>query len=299
MNDTYPELERLIKESEEESIQELRAEAEETELSMAAEDEDAHIQNLKGLGLNTAQIEEQERQDVAESLSLENQVDTNILLGGGESEVAKRQALDELVISQEASLLPQGAAKIAPIATSEISSEDLMPQAWVRNPRCHDVAVHARGSGWGCVGGRKTDAKHVYFWFRYKPPTNRHYSIKPYVHFHGFYELYANDKWYNCKYASTGIQLSIRAYQYNWKNELTFNVFSKGDDNINLTGGSARRFDQTYAQNYTALLGKNDTAVIRVKVRLRAYAKGGGSRGKLDFSTGSANSICSRYCLIL
>ena len=55
-NELYPELERLIKESEEESVQELKAIAEETELSMAAEEAGDHFQNLKSLGLNTSFI---------------------------------------------------------------------------------------------------------------------------------------------------------------------------------------------------------------------------------------------------
>jgi len=298
-NELYPELERLIKESEEESVQELKAIAEETELSMAAEEAGDHIQNLKSLGLNTAFIEEQERKDVEESYRLISEVDPNVILGGGEAEIAKRLAMDEMMESRELSLVPEGAALIPPIVTSQISSEDLTPQAWVRRPQCHDVAVRASGSGWGCVGGRRSHDRHIYFWFAYRPPANRHYSIKPYVNFHGYYELYANDKWHNCKYADVSINMSIRAYQYNWKDEMTFSVFSRGDDNINFTGSNARRMDkQHFTQNYTALLGRGDNVWIRVKVHLHAYGKGGGSYGKLDFSTGAANYVCSKYCFI-
>ena len=47
------------------------------------------------------------------------------------------------------------------------------------------------------------------------------------------------------------------------------------------------------------LLGGGDWTYIRCTIGLWAYARGGGSYAKNDFSTGSANYLCVPYVYIV
>jgi hypothetical protein len=150
-----------------------------------------------------------------------------------------------------------------------------------------DLSDYANGGGWGCLGtGAGSFSVYMDWWFAYTPLTNRNYAHTIYVPFHGFYILYADDGFWDCKEAHARIDLSAVGYQYNYKATGITNVFDRSGSNIN----DNDRFDGWRTMYYSDLLGA-DRAYLRVSASFHVYARGGGSTAQLNFSDGNANYI--------
>lgn len=148
-----------------------------------------------------------------------------------------------------------------------------------------DLWVSCNGSGSGIFGTGACEGSLIMdWWFTFIAPANRYYGHTIWVPYHGFYIIRADDGFWDSKYASARIDLSAVGYQYNYKGTSTTNIFSMGNDNINVND----RIDGWRTMYYADLLGA-DRAYLRVSSTYRVYARGGGSASQLNFSDGNAN----------
>jgi hypothetical protein len=148
-----------------------------------------------------------------------------------------------------------------------------------------DLWISCSGSGSGIFGTGACEGSLIMdWWFTYVAPTNRNYGHTIWVPYHGFYIIRADDGFWDSKYARARIDLSAVGYQYNYKGTGSTNVFSMGDDNIDVND----RFDGWRTMYYADLLGA-DRAYLRVSSSYYVYARGGGSHAQLNFSDGNAN----------
>jgi hypothetical protein len=155
------------------------------------------------------------------------------------------------------------------------------------NPGNIDLWDSCSGDGWGCLGtGACSGTLVMDWWFTYAAPTDRDYGHTIWVPFHGFYILYSDDGFWDCKDAHARIDLSAVGYQYNYKATGSTNVFDIESQNINTND----RFDGWRTMYYSDLLGA-DQAYLRVSASFYVYARGGGSSAQLNFSDGGANYI--------
>jgi len=153
------------------------------------------------------------------------------------------------------------------------------------NPGNIDLWDSCSGSGWGCLGTGACGGTLVMdWWFTYIAPVNRNYAHTIWVPFHGFYILYSDDGFWDCKEAHVRIDMSAVGYQYNYKNTGSTNVFDLDSQNINVND----RFDGWRTMYYSDLLGA-DRAYLRASASFYVYARGGGSTAQLNFNDGAAN----------
>ncbi|GAB3325422.1 hypothetical protein GCM10027299_23510 [Larkinella ripae] len=163
------------------------------------------------------------------------------------------------------------------------------------NPGNFDLWDSASGGGSGLFGsGAASFTVYLDWWFTFRAPENRNYSHTIQVPFNGFYIIRADDGFWDSKEANARISLSAVGYQYNYKATASTNVFSMGNDNINVND----RFDGWRTMYYSTLLGA-DQAYLRVTASFYVYARGGGSHAQLNFSTGNANYIGVPYVYIV
>jgi len=156
------------------------------------------------------------------------------------------------------------------------------------NPGNMDFFLNANGAGSGLFGsGAGSYTMYMDWWFVYRPGVSRNYSHRVSVPFHGFYIIKADDGFWDSKEAKVGINLSTVGYQYNYKQTATTNVFSMGNDNINVND----RFDGWRTMYYSTLFGGGDQAYVRVTASFNVYARGGGSTARLNFGDGAANYL--------
>ena len=155
------------------------------------------------------------------------------------------------------------------------------------NPGNFDLWDACNGSGWGCFGtGACSGTLVVDWWFTYIAPVNRNYAHTIWVPFHGFYIIYSDDGFWDCKEAHARIDISAIGYQYNYKASSSTNVFDIDSQNINVND----RFDGWRTMYYSDLLGA-DRAYLRVSASFYVYARGGGSTAQLNFNDGNANYV--------
>jgi hypothetical protein len=153
------------------------------------------------------------------------------------------------------------------------------------NPGNIDLWIAGSGSGWGCFGtGASSGTLVMDWWFTYNAPSNRFYGHTIWVPFHGFYIVYADDGFWDCKETHVRIDLSAVGWQSNYKPTGGTNVFDLGSQNINVND----RFDGWRTMYYSDLLYA-DPAYLRVSTSFYTYARGGGSNAQLNFSDGNAN----------
>jgi hypothetical protein len=262
------------------------------EAQAAQEHESVEMKALETMGLNLSSLQSHEIEQAE--------------ISRGEIEKAEAE-MDELSqipvnidtgINVDSAILPPDAFMLEPSWSATFSDNDtqdnlidasaIEAQATVYGGGCKNLYNWASGGGWGCTGGVGQINSYAEFGFWFKPPTSRFYSIRPHFQFRGYYIVKANDKWYNCKSARITVAAQTNCYQYNWKGWNSINVLNVGGQNINVN----RRFDDDRHTYNSYLLAGGDWAYIRARVRLYAYAKGGGSYAKNDYSTGTANKLC-------
>lgn len=149
---------------------------------------------------------------------------------------------------------------------------------------------HAVGDGSGI-----TDDNHTTSWtkFYYAMWPRRNGHVRAFVPYstRGWYNIYANDKWYNSKRAKIDVDCSVRLYQNYWGGHVKDDVFSRNSQNINQSG----RVDLNRSVYSGSLpVGKDKWVIAEVTVKNYAYTSGGGSRATMSFRDG-ADSIYIPY----
>ncbi len=172
---------------------------------------------------------------------------------------------------------------------TSVTSSEISAQAVYSGGACKNQYNWAKGGGSGLFGsGVGKIQTWVDFGFWFKPSTSKFYSINPLFRFRGFVIVKSNDGFFTSKYARVKGTAWTNVYQYNWKGWNNVTVYDNGGGNINLN--TRRDIDRRTYNSY--LLGGGDWAYVKCTIGLYAYARGGGSYAKNDFSTGGANYLC-------
>jgi hypothetical protein len=270
----------------------------ETAIAEKAYHED--IQAMEAAGIKYASLEALDAKAAVQA-DLEIQDIESQMVSLSENECSCCSGLDI-----EKTFLPENVVVLTPAWVASFSDDDIQDkltgtseiraQTLLSGGGCKNKYVWAKGAGSGIAGtGVGKIQAWVDFGFWFKPSVSRFYSIRPLFRFRGFYIVKANDKWYNSKFARVVASTWVNVHQYNWKGWNHVDVLNVGDDNINVN----RRFDDDRYMYTSYLLGRDDWAYIRCTIGLYAYARGSGSYGKLDFSTGNANYLCVPHCYVL
>lgn len=174
-----------------------------------------------------------------------------------------------------------------------VSSTAVGTQAVLTGGGCKNYMNWAKGAGSGLFGtGVGEIQSWVEFGFWFKPSASRFYTVRPRFQYRGYYIVKANDGFFTSKRARVVASAWTNVHQYNWKGWNHVNVLDKAGSNININ----KRLDTDRVTHNSFLLGGGDWAYIRCTIGLYAYARGGGSYAKNDFSTGSANKVCVPTC---
>ena len=260
---------------------------------------DAAIKTFDSMGMNVANLEALDRehsvQDEKETLQVEAQM-----------EEYSQNSFSNTGLDVESSFLPGDAYMLKPNWVAAFSDDDsqdeltnasvISSQALLSGGSCKNYYNWAKGSGSGLFGtGVGKIQSWVDFGFWFKPPTSRFYSVRPLFRFRGYVINKADDGFFTSKYARVIGSAWTNVHQYNWKGWNNVNVYDVRGDNINVN----KRMDiDRYTYN-SYLLGGGDWAYIRCTIGLYAYARGGGSYAKNDFSTGSANYLCVPHVYVV
>ncbi len=142
--------------------------------------------------------------------------------------------------------------------------------------------AHARGDGVGTADDNDvTTYAHFNFWFL----ARRIGHVRAFVPYRasGYYDIYANDKWYNSKEAKLNLSLRVKLYQHGTSvatDTVSDTIFSVGDDNIN-RNDRVDRSGSVYSPSLA--VGAERWARAVVQVRAHVETEGGGSRATLSF----------------
>lgn len=137
----------------------------------------------------------------------------------------------------------------------------------------------ARGDGAGFWNDNYTTSW-TKFYYAFWPRRNGH--VRAYVPFQtrGWYQIYANDKWYNDKSAKIEVDFSVKLRQNYWGGAVNDRVFSRRGDNINQNG----RVDMNRSLYSGSIpVGANKWVIAEVAVRNYVHAQGGGSNATMSF----------------
>lgn len=270
-----------------ESMAEKRAEAQSAQSCQSAE-----MKTLEAVGVNFSNLQSHEIEQTEISRGEIEKIEAEM------NEQSQVPMLNDNGLEVDGTFLPADAFKLEPSWSGTFSDNDtqdelidataIEAQSTVYGGGCKNLYNWASGADWGCTGGVGQINSYAEFGFWFKPPTSRFYSIRPHFQFRGYYIVKANDKWYNCKSARVIVSAQTNCYQYNWKGWNSVDVLNVGGQNLNIN----RRFDDDRHTYNSYLLAGGDWAYVRARIKLRAYAQGGGSYAKNDYSTGSANRLC-------
>jgi hypothetical protein len=147
-------------------------------------------------------------------------------------------------------------------------------------------------SDWGCgyFFGDPTfgayNAQAVFF-FPFTPTVEGYWYITSYINLSGFYVLYANDSWWNCKNIKASVDAYVDIYQYFWNGQKHFPLLNIDADNISTN----QIFSDFLAMDYQVALKTTDWAFVKVTIKISAFARGVGSFSEVNFSDGTQNFI--------
>lgn len=291
LSDMHAEMIRQISEDRNREMAELMAEKR-AAAKVAEEREKSAIKQISAAGIDMAKLGGVDAAMAAEAQKELEEIEAKLNQQSQEAPYS-----DE--ITNGTSILPGDATMLTPAwagAFSDNAADDPLTDATdvgaqlvLPGGACKNYYNWAKGAGSGNFGtGEGKIQSWIDFGFWFKPSQSRFYSIRPLFRFRGYYIVKANDAWYNSKFARVTVSAWTNVHQYNWKGWNHVDVLNKGDDNININ----KRFDDDRYTYNTYLLGANDWAYIRCTIGLWAYARGGGSYAKNDFSTGNANYLC-------
>ena len=169
-------------------------------------------------------------------------------------------------------------------------SEEVPSSAWSTTTERIDPRAQAYGEGW--FDGDYSEV-HAYLAFAFRPPSWGHLHVYAYPWFHGYYQLYSNDDWYNSEYARAELDSWIDLHQNFWRPRDYDRHFTLGGEELHPTRYG--RIDTRYTHSYYTSIGATDQVTIRVGARLYDYARAGGSLSRLNFQSGDANYIYIPY----
>ena len=155
------------------------------------------------------------------------------------------------------------------------------PKNAISGNRMHPWA-YARGAG--SLGYSDDNDVTVYntLWFAYWPTAYEVVRPRAWVCLHGYYGIYANDRWYNHREAKIRLDIGIDVRQNYSAGTRWINIKNRSDDNINENG----RIDRcTTVEANPLTVGKNKWVIIPVTAKLRIETEGRGSWGKLSFKS--------------
>lgn len=278
-----------------ESIAANRADAQRADARMARE-----AKLLADMGIDLANLEALDREMSGEAAS--ELLETEARLDG-QSQLLPTTGLSPNI---ELGFLPEGAQVLMPAWTAAYSDQDLQAantqatdlaaQTFIGGGACKNYSNWAKGGGSGLAGtGVGKIQSWVEFGFWFKPNVSRFYSVRPLFRLRGYVIVKADDGFFTSKFARVTGSAWTNVHQYNWKGWNHVDLYNVGDDNINVN--RRQDIDRTTYNSY--LLGGGDWAFIRCVIGLYAYARGGGSYAKNDFSTGNANFLCVPHAYVV
>ena len=163
----------------------------------------------------------------------------------------------------------------------------------IRNPMgCSEHYLWAAGEGSGIAGtgaGRLQSWVEFGFWFC--PKQSRFHDIRPMFRLKGQYELKADNRWYNSKYAQVNISTLVNVYQHNWKGWSHVSILKQGAGDVN----GYKEIDVDRCMYTSHFLKEGKWVFIRCTVGLDVYARGSGSFAKLDFSLNGKGFLAVPY----
>ena len=148
-----------------------------------------------------------------------------------------------------------------------------------RTARRMHTYSRARGDGSGI-----TDDNYVTSWvklyFAFWPRRNGHVrAFVPYIT-RGWYQIYANDKWYNSKRAQIDIDVHVQLHQNYWGGYVKDDVFHLNSQNINRSG----RIDTSRSLYSGGIpIGADSWVIAEVALKAYSYTSGGGSSAISSF----------------
>lgn len=174
-------------------------------------------------------------------------------------------------------------------ALANVEGEVGNPGVWFYDAsQVKDLQAIAKGSGWGCWAyGHVPYANKVFWWYGWIPPVTGTYRIWGSIDYHGFYILYADDCWYNCKNAEVHAYTDVDVHQYFWRGRREARVIDKGDGNIS----ESSVLSGTKSWSFYEELGGGDAVWLKVSFAIDVDARGGGSYAELNFANGKANYL--------
>jgi hypothetical protein len=248
---------------------------------------------LRAAGINTDRIEAFEKEQ-AKRTAEEVEKERESLMGGryNLAETNSKAAVAYEIASQIGSII------LPPYTgTLKASNESLLDgmkgekdgdnSLTPDNPGDINLSAKNSGNGVFAFGGYILYGAEYDLWYTFVPPSTGTYQIRPTLDFHGFYMLKADDKWWNSKHAEVELHLLIDVYQYNWIGKQKYMVVDERKTN----GKKNERVDETHSFSHYADLASGDIAVILVRLKMEARAKGNGSYAEINFELGSANYI--------
>lgn len=256
------------------------------------------IKSIGALGISTDKLATIEGKLDATAITETEEIETRM---NEESQTSMLEA----GLDVEGAFLPDGAQALSPVWSAAFSDQvdgdqhtgsstaEISTQAVLTGGGCKNYQNWAKGGGSGLFGtGVGKIQSWVEFGFWYKPPTSRFYTVRPRFQYRGYYIVKANDGFFTSKRAQVVASAWTNVHQYNWKGWNHVDVLNVSGSNINVN----KRLDTDRVTHNSFLLGGGDWAYIRCTIGLYAYARGGGSYAKNDYSTGSANKVCVPVC---
>ena len=139
--------------------------------------------------------------------------------------------------------------------------------------------ARARGDGSGITDDNYTTSW-VKMYFALWPRQNGHVrALVPYTT-RGYYQIYANDHWYDSKEAKIDVDMSIQLYQNYWGGYVRDDLFSLSSQNINRNG----RLDMSRTMYSGGIpVSANKWVLAEVALKAYAYTSGGGSSALVSF----------------
>jgi hypothetical protein len=153
-----------------------------------------------------------------------------------------------------------------------------------------DPRAQAYGEGW--YDG-DFSLMNAYLAFQFTPSTwgTLDIWVNPWVH--GFFQLYANDKWYKSEKATADLDTWVDVHQGYWRSRQQVDRWRISGDELHPERHG--RIDTQFSHHYTTTVGGGDRVTVRVGVQLYCYGKANGGRAKLDFRNGSSNYVYVPY----
>jgi hypothetical protein len=243
---------------------------------------------LAKLNIRFSELEEKDRQEVA---------DVEVLAEKAKTELAGQGPDDEAPLAEQLTL-EMNAVPLTVTGSGPGHYYDFNPyHCWHNCYRHNEGGVttgysgcnrtsnrmqtysYARGDGAGFWDDNYTTCWSKLY-FAFWPRTNGH--VRAYVPYQtrGWYHIYSNDKWYNSKSAKIDVDVHVRLHQNMWDGYVKDDVFHINSQNINRQG----RIDLNRSlYSGSVAIGANQWVIAEVALRSQAYADGSGSNATVDF----------------